>query len=144
MDIRYAFLARGAELAPDGTMSVFGGDFGILPVEQLPADLPTLAILVKFGFQSEETPPSHIRVFLSMLDPDDEEIISPIEGGKDIEIDPATNTLLTSPGFIFMINLTRLKFPKFGTHQIKVVFQTPDKNELTADFPITVAEASRG
>ena len=68
MELSYAFLARAAEQAQDGTMHVFGADFDTIQLPAFPAMAPTFALLISFACRPDELGDVH-EVEIQIEDP---------------------------------------------------------------------------
>jgi hypothetical protein len=69
MEFRFAFLANGAEVGPDGRFFVLGGGIDGISVPSVPIRFPALAALARFHFPQEECQGQH-QVELTLTLPD--------------------------------------------------------------------------
>jgi len=75
MEVRYVLLARYAEMALDGTISMIGGALENIPAPTVPYPIPTIYFAAKIALSREETREQHV-LGIRVIRPDGSELAS--------------------------------------------------------------------
>ncbi|MGC8641346.1 MAG: DUF6941 family protein [Isosphaeraceae bacterium] len=73
MNLRFAFLANGAEVGRDGRFFVLGGGIDGLLVQSVPTIFPAIAVMARIHFSAEECE-NEYEIKLSLTSPDESDL----------------------------------------------------------------------
>ncbi|HOW59348.1 MAG TPA: hypothetical protein PLO78_06470 [Candidatus Omnitrophota bacterium] len=118
MEVDFCLLADRAE-AVGGKLYVLGGAFDTIFAKQLPVIHKSLSVVIKLSFDAAEVDRDHdLRVII--LDGDGHEVVAaggPLHVGKN-RLTPKG----WPEGFLAVLNFENIKFEKFDTYGIRVLF----------------------
>lgn len=133
MKIEYAFFALSAELRPEGSFSVFGGDIDAIQAP-VPFVFPQLFLLAKVLVRHDECGIEHV-VSLVVTDPQ----------GNPVRTEPARQVFNppkidegSAVGMTILMKLNNLKFDIAGKYTWRLLID--DKELDTLIFKITALE----
>ncbi|HEV3260208.1 MAG TPA: hypothetical protein VG013_25350 [Gemmataceae bacterium] len=147
MEVAYAFLARGGEFAPDGTLSVFGGDFTTIHGWVFPLHVPSLTVIAKLLFQREDCGRQY-EVKVELVGEDNANLAPEIRQELDVPVpaDPEKKIRLN-----LAVMLTGLQFPRAGKYRARLLLSGEEVRsmkfelvQLTAPEPATVQPTKQG
>lgn len=115
MHYRYGFVARAADVMPDGSFAVLGGGFSYVVFRQLPATY-NLAVTASFRVDPVDYGREH-RFALDIRDP-----MGSLAGALEGTGCPEKNEDFPSADleFLFVFNVTNLLFIEPGEYQFRI------------------------
>jgi hypothetical protein len=121
MQYRYGFLARAADVMPDGSFAVLGGGYNYLVLGQLPG-FANMAIITAFGVDSADYGREH-RFALDIHDPSGKSTFR-LEGSGCPE--RSSEFASAKLDFVFVFNVTNDSFADAGEYQFKISLDGAD------------------
>jgi hypothetical protein len=115
MQFRYGFVARAADVMPDGSFAVLGGGYNYVVFRQMPGTL-NLAIIASFTVDSADYSREH-RFALEVRDPDGKPVFA-LDGAGCPEKNEDFPSAQLEFGFVF--NITNLLFIEPGAYQFRI------------------------
>ena len=116
MELEYAFVAKFADVHPDGYFSVIGGGVRAIAVAQLPASHAALAVMVSVGLLPDECQ-SERRMQLELFDPNG--VRQPLEIDFPLPT-PRRPEDQHQVGICAAINLAGVLFGTCGRHEFRI------------------------
>jgi hypothetical protein len=142
MEVSYAFLARSGEFAPDGTFSVFGGDFSTIQGKTFPLLMPSMSLIAKLVFAKEESGQHH-AINVDVVGEDNVNLAPPAKQEFDI---PAPQDPEKKMAVSLGVVLNGLQFPRPGNYRVRLLWDGQELRtiklelvELTESGPAAVA-----
>lgn len=118
MELDYAFFARYAEPAPDGTLVIVGADLGRVVADQFPIVMPSLVVVIKL----RPPAPGTVRVKFGMTGP---ESIGPLFNSGDDWQEVVARKIDNSgacEGTRLVLNLPPFPLPSPGDYKFSLLF----------------------
>lgn len=103
---------------------VIVGTFDTLNVRELPAIHPACSVAARIRFENVEAGPHQLR--LMILDPNNGNVVPPLDANMEIRISPNTNTATAN----FIINLNQIRFSVTGRYSINLFIDGAQRKSL--------------
>jgi hypothetical protein len=126
MEVSYAFLARGGEFAPDGSLSVFGGDISTIHANVFPAQIPTITLLAKLVFAKEEWGRRY-QFKIEVVGPDNVNLAPEIKQDFEVAV-PQDPEKKFAMNLAVMIN--GIQFPQPGNYRVRMLLDGQEIRSL--------------
>lgn len=117
MKVAYAFLARGGEFGPDGTFSVFGGDFTAIQAKSFPVPVPHVTLIAKLLFAKDDWG-HHYEFKTELVGEDNVNLVPDIKNEIDV---PAAQAPEKNMALSIAVQMNGIQLPHPGIYNVRLL-----------------------